>query len=164
MKSIYLVGFMGSGKSTVGRQLAKRLSCAFIDTDVEIEYIQNKTIKEIFADEGEEAFRAYEYQVLKDSPFEGHVISTGGGIIEQSVNREWLKGKKVIYLKASWSTIYHRLKHDENRPIWQDNTRDKEKLLQEREVKYLEVAMYVVETDRMQTEKIVDHILSLMNE
>ncbi|MBM7542416.1 shikimate kinase [Amphibacillus cookii] len=163
MRSIYLVGFMGSGKSTVGRQLAKRLSLSFIDTDVVVEHRQNKTIKELFADEGESAFRAYEYQVLKDLPLEDHVISTGGGIIERSLNREWLKGEMVIYLKASWATIYNRLKHDENRPIWQDNARDKEKLLQEREGKYIEVATHVVETDRLQAEKIVEHILSLVN-
>lgn len=158
MNSIYLVGFMGSGKSTVGKALAQQLKREFIDTDDQIELKANKEIKLIFAEEGEAAFRKIEHDVLTETPKTGYVIATGGGIIERDENREWLSEKQVVYLKTSWTTIESRLKNDQSRPIWQDQTRDKQQLLKERDHKYREIATIIIETDEYPIDGIIEQI------
>jgi len=160
MKSIYLVGFMGSGKTSVGKALANELQQIFMDTDDIIETRANKPIKSIFADEGEAFFRKLEHEVLLETPTNGFVIATGGGMIELDENRKWLLDRQVIYLKASWETIKDRLKHDESRPIWQDEGRDKKQLLLSREEKYQEVASITIDTGDLSIQKIVDKIVA----
>src|SRR5690625_7631847 len=88
MKSIYLVGFMGSGKTSVGKALANELQQIFMDTDDIIETRANKPIKSIFADEGEAFFRKLEHEVLLETPTNGFVIATGGGKIGRASCRE----------------------------------------------------------------------------
>ncbi|WP_440895839.1 shikimate kinase [Amphibacillus sp. Q70] len=161
MNSIFLIGFMGSGKSTIGRQLAERLALEFIDTDHQIEIQAKKKIKTIFAEEGEEAFRNLEHQVLIDTPNQGYVIATGGGIIEREENRTWLTNKHVVYLKTNWETIKKRLANDDSRPIWHDQSRNKQDLLMQREVKYAQVASQIIETDKLTEEAIIEQIISL---
>lgn len=161
MKSIYLVGFMGSGKSTIGRLLAEKLNLNYLDTDEEIELKAQKKIKEIFAEDGESVFRDLEHQILKSTSTNNYVISTGGGIIEREENRQWLNDKQVVYLKTSWETVNKRLKSDRNRPIWQDETRDKQDLLVNREPKYQQVSMATIETDRQSIKQIVDQLSSM---
>lgn len=161
MKSIYLVGFMGSGKSTIGKLLAEKLNINYLDTDEEIELEAKKEIKEIFAEDGESAFRDLEHQILKNTSTSNYVISTGGGIIERKENRQWLNDKQVVYLKTSWETVSKRLKNDQNRPIWQDESRDKQDLLVNREPKYQQVSMATIETDRQSVKQIVDQLSSM---
>lgn len=161
MKSIYLVGFMGSGKSTIGRLLAEKLNLNYLDTDEEIELKAQKKIKEIFAEDGESVFRDLEHQILKSTSTNNYVISTGGGIIEREENRQWLNDKQVVYLKTSWETVNKRLKSDRNRPIWQDETRDKQDLLVNREPKYQQVSTATIETDRYSVKQIVDQLSSM---
>ncbi len=161
MKSIYLVGFMGSGKSTIGRLLAEKLNLNYLDTDEEIELKAQKKIKEIFAEDGESVFRDLEHQILKSTSTNNYVISTGGGIIEREENRQWLNDKQVVYLKTSWETVSKRLKSDRNRPIWQDETRDKQDLLVNREPKYQQVSTATIETDRHSVKQIVDQLSSM---
>ena len=161
MKSIYLVGFMGSGKSTIGRLLAEKLDLNYLDTDEEIELKAQKKIKEIFAEDGESVFRDLEHQILKSTSTNNYVISTGGGIIEREENRQWLNDKQVVYLKTSWETVSKRLKSDRNRPIWQDETRDKQDLLVNREPKYQQVSTATIETDRHSVKQIVDQLSSM---
>lgn len=158
MESIYLVGFMGSGKSTIGKQLAKRLNLLYIDMDEQIEQTTKKQIKTIFAEEGEQAFREIEHQTLKATPKQGYVISTGGGIVEWIENRQWLLNKQVVYLKTSWETVKKRLANDQDRPIWQDQSQDKQLLLQSRDPKYKEIAKIIINTDQRSIDQIVAEI------
>lgn len=161
MKSIYLVGFMGSGKSTIGKLLADKLNLNYLDTDEEIEVKAKKKIKEIFADDGESAFRDLEHQILKSTSTSNYVISTGGGMIDREENRQWLNDKQVVYLKTSWETVSKRLQNDQNRPIWQDESRDKLELLANRDPKYRQVSSTTIETDHQTIEQIVEQISSI---
>ncbi|BAM47284.1 shikimate kinase [Amphibacillus xylanus] len=158
MESIYLVGFMGSGKSTIGKQLAKKLNLLYIDMDEQIEQTTKKQIKTIFAEEGEQAFRDIEHKILTETPKQGYVVSTGGGIIERKENRQWLLNKQVVYLNTSWDTIKNRLAHDQSRPIWQDQSKDKQLLMQSRDPKYREIAKIIVNTDQRSIDQIVAEI------
>lgn len=116
-----LVGFMGSGKSTVGRLVARQLGLGFVDTDEAIEAKASRRISEIFASEGETAFRALERQVLEElMAREGLVIATGGGLICQPGNLEILRQRAlVICLWASADTIWERVRHQTHRPLLQ---------------------------------------------
>ncbi|HHY73035.1 MAG TPA: shikimate kinase [Bacillus bacterium] len=118
MKSLYLTGFMGSGKTTIGKLLAEKLALPVIDTDQFIEEQLQKTIREIFETEGEEQFREYEEQFLKMIPTENNIITTGGGIILKNENRTWMrKNGTVIYLHCEPEEIMKRLASDETRPL-----------------------------------------------
>ncbi|MFC4404229.1 shikimate kinase [Gracilibacillus xinjiangensis] len=159
MQSIYLVGFMGSGKSNVAVALHQKLNKQLLDTDQMIVDTYGLTIPEIFQQKGEEIFREYETSVLKQTPIKEAIIATGGGIIEKAENREWLKENgKVIFLKTSWEEINRRLVDDQSRPIWNNQDRDKQQLLVERTPKYLEVADLIVETDGKDVHSIIEEI------
>lgn len=160
MKSVYLIGFMGSGKSTIGKKIAKKLNLELFDTDNEIEKNQMKRISDIFDQEGEAQFRQYERDTLFSMPKDDAVISTGGGIIELKENRDYLIGKKVVYLKTDYDTIVKRLKDDESRPIWQDESRDKKELWNKRDHLYKEVASEVIETDQLTINEVLKRIES----
>ncbi|HGX92666.1 MAG TPA: shikimate kinase AroK [Candidatus Tenderia sp.] len=150
--NVYLVGPMGSGKTTIGRQLAKVLRVEFIDSDHEIEARTGATIPWIFDIEGEEGFRKREKMVIEDlTRRKGVVLATGGGVVLAPENRGCLQhGGIVVYLRASLDELFERTAKDKNRPLLQ--TEDpKAKLgaiLQEREPLYLEVADLVVDTGR----------------
>lgn len=151
---------MGSGKTTIGMALARTLSIDFVDTDELIKIKTGKDIKDIFASEGEQAFREYERDVLLHTPARHCIVATGGGIVERMDNRQWLADKRVVYLQASWESIAQRLKEDQSRPIWADQTRDKQALLESRLSKYLEIASYTINTEQLSPQKIVDQIIS----
>lgn len=123
MNNIILVGYMGCGKTTVGKNVAKNKSFTFIDTDEMIEKQQGKKISEIFDKNGEAAFRDMETEYLKQllgSNQENLVISTGGGMAVREENRKLLaKLGRVIYLKVSPEVVYDRLKTDTTRPLLQ---------------------------------------------
>lgn len=118
MKSIYLTGFMGSGKTTIGRLLAEKWGIPAVDTDQFIEKQRNKTIREIFEVEGESQFREYEQHYLKLLPTEDSIITTGGGIILNKENQKWMKDNGiVIYLHCDPDEILKRLEQDTTRPL-----------------------------------------------
>ncbi len=123
MKNIILIGYMGCGKTTVGKNLARICHYTFLDTDEWIEQQQGRSISEIFATDGEEAFREMETQCIQtliDSRLERHVISTGGGMPIREVNRQLLKRLgKVVYLSVRPETVYDRIKGDTKRPLLQ---------------------------------------------
>lgn len=152
MRNIVLIGFMGSGKTTVGIRLSYRMRMPFLDTDKEIERRQGRWIKDIFAADGEEGFRRLETDCLRQlaERCRGHIVSTGGGLPMREENRVLLKKLgTVLYLKAEPETIYGRLKGDENRPLLQGaNPEEKiRRLMAEREAGYQAAADVVLRVD-----------------
>lgn len=143
-KNIVLIGFMGCGKTTIGKQLAKNCNMSFLDTDYIIQNEQKKTIEQIFNTFGEDYFRKMEKQVCtRLSTFKNCVISTGGGVVKCKDCMESLKKNGyIIYLKATPQKIYENLLNDNKRPLL--NTKDKlstiKTLLNEREHLYTQYA------------------------
>lgn len=123
MANIFLVGFMGSGKSTIGRNLCKVMRRRFFDTDDRIVEMAGKSISDIFKDEGEEYFRGLETDVLRRLPENGNlIVSCGGGMALRPENVELMKEKgKIIYLFAEPETILERVKRSNKRPILEGN-------------------------------------------
>ena len=144
--NIILTGFMGSGKSTVGRILAKELNSYFLDTDLLIENFENKTIKEIFEKEGEEAFRKMEkrcFEWIKRS-VKNTIISVGGGF--PVYIQEIKDAGRVIYLKVDFEDILKRMddKELEKRPLFRDINKAKE-LFNKRDKVYTNLADFIIE-------------------
>jgi shikimate kinase len=117
--NLYLVGFMGTGKTTVGRAVGQRLGFIVLDSDHEIERTRGKTIPDIFAQEGEPAFRALEREFIEHGhPSERTVVACGGGLVVQPGMLERLKSKGVVVcLHASLETILARTARQRNRPL-----------------------------------------------
>ncbi len=141
-KNIVLVGFMGCGKSTIGKKLARLTEYRFIDMDKEIEAQAGMRISEIFEKYGEDCFREKEAMLCEElSESGGCIIATGGGVIKSTKNMELLKKNgTVIYIKASPEHIYHNVKYDNTRPLLAvgDKKRRISELLEERKPLYEE--------------------------
>ncbi|WP_232824277.1 MULTISPECIES: shikimate kinase [Paraliobacillus] len=163
MDSIYLIGFMGSGKTTIANRLGTKMQVAVQDTDKMIERFYQMKIKDIFLNYGEETFRDYEHQMLKKTEKKNCIVATGGGIIETPENILELQKQQTIYLQASWEVIMNRLKGDKDRPIWNNQEVDKQALLHKREARYIEAASIIVNTDGKTTNQIVTEIMTLIN-
>lgn len=148
MNNIVLCGFMGSGKTVVGKELAKILGVKFVDTDELIEKEQGVAIKAIFATHGEDYFRDLEYEMCKKvAEMNGVVVSTGGGAMTFKRNVDAIKeGSKVVFLDASFDVICDRIGDSTTRPLFQDKEKAK-KLYAERKDKYLSAADYVINGD-----------------
>jgi shikimate kinase len=148
-----LVGLPGSGKSTVGRSVARGLDLRFIDTDVEIERREGRSIRSIFETEGEQRFRDLEASTLADimnTPGDT-VLATGGGIVLREENRVRLStGATVFYLRSRPEALFRRLRHDQRRPLLQvdDPLQKLRDLFVQRDAFYRETAHYVIECDR----------------
>lgn len=117
--NIALIGFMGSGKSTVGRQLARALEMKFVDIDRIITEREGKSIPEIFSEKGEGYFRRLENQIVEEESRDNNVvISTGGGVIIDNANIKNLKETSfVVYLDCTLECVYSRVKRRRNRPL-----------------------------------------------
>ena len=146
--SIFLVGMPGAGKTTVGRQLARRMHRSFIDADHEIEARTGVRIPLIFDIEGEQGFRDRESKVIAELAAESNlVVATGGGAVLRPENRAAIKqGGTVIYLHASPSLLFERTRLDPNRPLLQvaDPMGKLEELFAQRDPLYREVADIIV--------------------
>jgi shikimate kinase len=160
--SISLVGLPGSGKSTVGRQLARRLQLPFSDSDHVIEQRLGCSIREFFEREGEERFRDIEEAVLDELTHQPGVLSTGGGAVLRPVNREHLHSRgKVVYLKSNPEELLRRLRHDTQRPLLQvaDPLQRLRELYAARDPLYRETAHFVIETGRPSVATLVNMII-----
>jgi len=152
MTVIALIGMPGSGKSSVGRQLARRLNWAFSDSDVEVERQIGCSIRAYFEQHGEPAFRDVEQSVLADLLERDRlVLATGGGAVLRDANRRVLASRAaVVYLRSSAEELMRRLRHDTHRPLLQvsDPLRKLRQLFEERDPLYRECARFVIETGR----------------
>jgi shikimate kinase len=148
--SIFLVGLMGAGKTSVGRLLAKRFGKTFYDCDQEIERRTGVKIPVIFEIEGEAGFRAREATVLKElAGLNDIVLATGGGAVLREDNRQVLMHNgTVVYLRASLDDLWQRTRHDRNRPLLRtpDPRAKLEELFGERDPLYREVAAVIMDT------------------
>jgi len=164
-ENIVLIGFMGCGKSTVGRELQHRLGYTLVDMDQVIEQRAGKPITAIFADEGEAAFRDMETAVLKDlaqEPDQRRIISTGGGVVGRPENRELLKRMGyVVWLDAPASVIAERTAKNRTRPLLQteDPADQIRRLMAEREPLYQESAHLKLDTAGLDSNELATGIL-----
>jgi shikimate kinase len=152
----------GGGKSTVGRQLARRLNLEFVDTDVVVERRIGCSIRNFFEREGEEAFRDIEQQVVAElCGGSGMVLATGGGVVLRCANREVLhRGATVVYLRSTPEDLFRRLRHDNKRPLLQvaDPLFKLRELHSARDPLYREVAHFIVDTGRPSVPTLVNMI------
>lgn len=131
--TIFLCGFMGCGKTTVGALLAQKLGLPLIDTDAYIVAHEGKSIPDIFAQDGEPYFRQVEAQAIRSLCQENAVISCGGGAMLNPESADFArKNGAVVLLNESFDTCYNRIKGDSNRPIVQRSTKDELKALFEK--------------------------------
>lgn len=125
MKTVFLCGFMGCGKSTVGKALADRLGCGFCDMDTYITEKENMEIPQIFAEKGEKYFRERETEAIRELAETGGVVACGGGAMLKKENAEIAAEKgNAVYIEAPFDLCYSRIEGDVNRPIVMDNTRE----------------------------------------
>ena len=162
--NIILIGFMGSGKSSVGEALAKSLNYKFLDSDKLIEEKAGSTISQIFEQYGEEYFRNMETKTLQDmqSKLDNTVLSTGGGMPLREENSKLLRQLGlVVYLQASTDTVIKRLKNDKSRPLLRgdDLVGKVDKLLAARNPVYEKTAHKIIVTDNKTINQIVADII-----
>lgn len=160
--SIIFVGLPGSGKTTIGRQLARRLDVPFVDSDHVIEHQLGCSIREFFAREGEDSFRDVEEQVL-DELTQSHqgVIATGGGAVLREANRRRLHERgQVVYLRSTPEEVFRRVRHDKARPLLQvdDPLNRLRTLFDARDPLYRQAAHFVIETGRPSVATLVNMI------
>lgn len=164
MSNIILIGFMGCGKTTFGKWIAKNKQMIFCDTDQYIEEKEQSSINEIFQKKGEAYFRVLETQVIKEltGTLQNAVISVGGGLPVKEENRELLKKLgKVVYLRTSIDELVRRLQHDTTRPLLAGgNIREKITGLMEARLEcYLSASDVIVDTDGRDFEAMYQDIL-----
>ena len=151
-QNIFLIGLMGAGKTTIGRQIASELSLEFFDSDHEIENRTGVTITHIFDIEGENGFRKRETAMLDElTDKKGIVLATGGGAILRAENRQFLMSRgTTIYLYANIDTLLERTSKDRNRPLLQteDPKAKLEELLETRDPLYRETADIIIDTGK----------------
>lgn len=161
-KNIVLIGFMGTGKSTVGAALAARLGYKLVDTDEQIVLREQKAIPDIFSEHGESYFRKVESEVIRDV-MQGsrQVVSTGGGAVLAAENRErMLAGGFVVALTAELETIAERVGQTSDRPLLQGDVRERIRSLLEARKNAYDFAHYTIATDKLSVDEIAERILA----
>jgi shikimate kinase len=166
-RNIFLVGLMGAGKTTIGRQLARTLGYEFVDSDHEIEQRTGADIPWIFDIEGEAGFRERERTVIDElTQRQGIVLATGGGAVLDPANRRHLMSRGlVVYLRASVKHLFKRTALDRNRPLLQtdDPHQRLQQLLDERDPLYREIADIIVDTNNRSVSNSVRLIVNQFN-
>jgi shikimate kinase len=167
-KNIFLIGLMGAGKTTIGRQIASELSLDFFDSDHEIENRTGVTITHIFDIEGETGFRKRETAMLDElTNKKGIVLATGGGAILKAENRQFLMSRgTTIYLYANIDTLLERTSKDRNRPLLQtgDPAAKLKELFEIRDPLYRETADILIDTSKDSVRLALKEILEKLQE
>ena len=162
--NIYLIGMMGSGKSTLGKSLSEKIQKPFIDLDSEIEKTGGKSISEIFDIDGEEQFRKMETKQLKQ--YSESIVACGGGIVLNNANRKFINENGIaILLLATIGELVQRLSSSNNRPLLADDNMEEAltKLWLERQLDYLALANFTIKTDGKTPEQLTEEILVQIN-
>ncbi|BGI51097.1 MAG: hypothetical protein ArsCj_3850 [Arsenophonus endosymbiont of Ceratovacuna japonica] len=167
-RNIFLVGPMGAGKSTIGRQIAQKLNMEFFDSDQEIERRTGADVSWVFDLEGEEGFRDREEKIINEiTKKQGIVLATGGGSVKLKEIRNHLSARGVVvYLKTTIEKQMARTQRDKKRPLLHinDNVRKMlEKLAHERNPFYKEIADIIIHTNYQNTKIITNQIIELLN-
>jgi shikimate kinase len=166
-KNIYLIGLMGSGKTTLGKILSKKLDKNFYDSDHVIEEKLGVDVPMIFEYEGEEGFREREKDSLKELVSKKNIVlATGGGIILSKSNRDLLSENGiVIYLKSNQKDLIKRMKNDKTRPLLKNGNIEEiiKKLCKEREPLYEEIADFEIMTKNKRIHEVVNEIVTIIN-
>jgi shikimate kinase len=166
MKTIVLIGMMGSGKSTIGKLLSDKLNVAFSDLDKLIEQKVQLSISQIFQTKGEKYFRELEKNVLRENfSANNQVISLGGGTFENSETQKFLLTNSIIiYLKTLPQTIFERIKNDKSRPLLCGNMtiENISEIMESRDINYRK-ASFTISTDNKNSDEIVSEILGVLN-
>ncbi len=161
-KNIFIVGAMGSGKSSIGRLLAKKMKREFVDTDHEIEKISNYDISTIFEKYGEEIFREKETEILISlNGIKNHIIATGGGIILKKTNINIMKESGlIVFLNINLKTQFKRVKYRKHRPLLKNiNLEEKLRILKnERDTIYKTISDYIIDVSDKDKNTIVEEI------
>ncbi|WP_144392981.1 shikimate kinase AroK [Pleionea sediminis] len=167
-RNVFLVGPMGAGKTTIGKQLADILKLEFIDTDQELERRTGAPIDWIFDIEGEEGFRDREQKIIEElTSQQGIVLATGGGAVIRDENRLHLAGRGVvIYLEASIDQQVERTRRDKRRPLLQNDDPEGTlvDLMDERDPLYREISDYVVATNENTVKAVANRIAELVQQ
>ena len=160
MKKVYLIGYMGSGKSAIGKRLSFATRLPFYDMDTEIERRVGMTIPEIFEKYGEAYFREQETEFLRSFRDEYCIIATGGGVPMRRENRQLMRSTGLVfYLNAPFKDIWRRISADRNRPIVQRSTRKElDSIYNERLPHYLRTAHFKVETENRTLRQITEYL------
>ncbi len=166
--NIFLIGPMGTGKTTIGRQLARKLAMDFYDSDRIIEDRTGADIPLIFEKEGENGFRQREQLVIDELTRQHNVVvATGGGAVLSPVNRQYLKTRgTVIYLKSSLETLVERTSRDHNRPLLHAKEPAEvilERLLRQRDPLYQETADIIIKTANNSIHNVIHAIIKRLN-
>lgn len=160
--NLYLVGMMGAGKTTVGRLLATKLGYRFVDTDAVISQVAGQSITQLFAEQGEEAFRHLESKVLAQVCDHTYLaIATGGGIVMRRENWSYLHHGFIVWLDVPVELLYARLAQDTTRPLLQDADllQKLQTLLEQRQPLYAQADLRVSVSDEETPEQIATRVL-----
>ena len=166
-RNLFLIGMMGSWKSTIGRKLAKALNLEFIDTDDAIEEVTEMKVADIFREFGEDKFREMETAFfIEKAKQPGQVISTGGGIVLGAETRKVLRENGTTFLlNASPTTLANRIHNTKKRPLLTDSKNLEgrlQKIWNERSQLYKECAHHIIKTDEMEPSQVLDEILKIL--
>ena len=165
IKQLYLIGMMGSGKSSTGKALSLSLGWEFIDIDSEISNTYNLTINELFS-KGEQYFRELEYAELKKQiSKENIIVAVGGGAVTFEESFNLLDSKRCIYLKTSKNILLDRLQDDNSRPLLNVENKEEvlDKIMHQREKKYQTLCSYEMTTDHMSIQENCNKIMEMIN-
>lgn len=162
---IILIGFMGSGKSTIGKYVAEKQNLNFVDLDLYIEDKQKLTIPEIFNQNGERYFRELEFKYLQECVNKADIIATGGGIIESNDTFNYLKNQKnIIWLDCEIEILFGRINHDPHRPNASNKTLEQlNDLYCSRFLRYNEIAFKKLDSNLLSISEIYYELLNLIN-
>jgi len=167
LSNIVLFGFMGTGKSTVGRLVAERLGMRFVDMDTVIEQRAGKTIPEIFAEDGEPAFRRRERELVRElARQEGLVVAAGGGVVLDPANiRDFGRNALLVCLRARPETILQRVRGESHRPLLEsgDKAERIRRILAQRRALY-DSLPWQVDTDGLAPETVADRVVALFRQ